>query len=178
MQHHFDNEFCQTIYTSGFKLERVKMLTCPKLQTKISNRSTAFSQGEIHQLSNDEQPTDIGHEMRMVLDTRKSNFGTKQWLQFHIWLIYGKMQIYYKSDRFYYKMQQLFYYKIRQKFITIYVNCFITKCDSFIKNPREVIKCGNFITKCNSYYRMRRLMQACWYRIYVIIDNSKLYAIF
>ena len=84
MQHHFDNEFCQTIYTSGFKLERVKMLTCPKLQTKISNRSTAFSQGEIHQLSNDEQPTDIGHEMRMVLDTRKSNFGTKQWLQFHI----------------------------------------------------------------------------------------------
>ena len=42
--------------------------------------------------SKDEGPSDIGNNMSLVLDTRKSNFVNQQWLQFHIWVIMTLLQ--------------------------------------------------------------------------------------
>ena len=64
------------------------------------------------------------------MDTKKSIFLSQQWLGFNIWFI---MTLYYKCDRYYYKMRQLFHNKMRQIFITKCGRFFITKPDSFIR---------------------------------------------
>ena len=61
----------------------------------------------------------------MVLTTRKCNFGSQQWLPFHIWFIMA----------LYYKMRKLFYYKVRQKFF-IKCDSFYTECESYYKVRR------------------------------------------
>ena len=68
-----------------------------------------------------------GHSMGMLLDTKKFNFESQQWLRFHIWFI---MTLYYKMRQLLLqnttaiisqnvtivcqKMRQVFYYKIPQ----------------------------------------------------------------
>ena len=102
---------------------------------------------EIHPHSKIEVPSDIRHKMSIVLDTRKSNFGSQQWLRFHIWFI---MTLCCKMRH---KIRQLFYSKIRQKFITKCVSFFITKCDSFNTKFDSYNKMRQF------YYKMQQLLQ-------------------
>ena len=80
------------------------------------------------------------YNMKMILDTRESNFWSQWWLQCHIWLLWHFITT---CDGCYYKMWELFYYKTRQKFIRKCIRFFITKCDGFI-------------TYCDSYYKMRQ----------------------
>ena len=68
-----------------------------KFMAKIQSRSGVLIYRErqncTHSPSKEERPRGIGNNMSMVLDTRKSNFMSQQWLQFHIWFI---MTLYYK----------------------------------------------------------------------------------
>ena len=66
--------------TSDFKLEyenvsKKVLLTGPKFQTKL--RICPGRAPEIYPLSMDKRPIAIGHNMSMVRDTRKSNFGSQ-----------------------------------------------------------------------------------------------------
>ena len=94
-----------------------------------------------------EELRNIGHSARKVADTNTHNFGSQQWLRFHICLI---MILYYKmwqillnaivillqNTKVYCKMRQVFYYKMRQ-----------------------LLQNATVITKCDRYYKMRRLLQ-------------------
>ena len=66
-----------------------------KIWARVSSRSVVCLQRGtvIHTLSKHKGLKNIGHSMRMVQDTRKCIFGSKQWLLFHIWSI---MTLYYK----------------------------------------------------------------------------------
>ena len=85
----------------------------------------------------------IGHSMNLVLDTKKSNFRNQKWSRFYISFIMT----------LYYKIRPLFYYKMRERFITKYVSCFITICDSSIRNCESYHKMRRF------YYKTRQLLQ-------------------
>ena len=67
----------------------------------------------------------------MVLEIKKSNFGSHEWLQFPIWLI---MTLYYKV------------FLLQNATVLLQIATVITKYIDFIK-------------KCDSYYKMRRLLQ-------------------
>ena len=50
----------------------------------------------MHRSSKKEGLRDIQYSMTVVLDTKKSNFGSQEWLWFHVWLI---MTLYYKIQQ-------------------------------------------------------------------------------
>ena len=63
------------------------LLREPKFQLKILSCSSVFVQPdcrEKHPSSKGERLRNIGHNLSMVLDTRKSSFGWRYGLQFHI----------------------------------------------------------------------------------------------
>ena len=105
----------------------------------------------IHPFSNKEGIREIGYSMTMVLDTKRSNFESQEWLRFYIWFIM----------KLYYEMRQLFYYKMWRTFIIKCIRFFIKKMRQFyyemryllqnglilLENVAVVKKCG-FITKC------------------------------
>ena len=94
---------------------------------------------EIHPPSTDEGLRDIGNNMKIVLDVRKSNFESQQWLRFHTWFI---ITLYYKIWQILQNAKAVSL-QMLQKFLTECVRFCITKCDSFI-------------TKCDFYYKRRR----------------------
>ena len=54
--------------------------------------------------------------MAMVLDTKKSNFGSQELLRLHIWFIVALLKnatnILQNATKTYFKMRQVFYYKM------------------------------------------------------------------
>ena len=70
-------------------------------------KKIAFREGDSYTHLKNERLRGIEYSISMVLDTKKSVFGSQKWSRFHIWFIMA----------LYYKMRQLFYYKIRQEFI-------------------------------------------------------------
>ena len=110
---------------------------------KILFRESMGRMTEMHQYSKDDGTINTGHKISMVLDTRKSNFGSQYWLRFHIQFIvtldYKMQQILLQNataillqnaTKVYYKIRQIFYYKMPQLLqnATIQYATFITKC--------------------------------------------------
>ena len=78
-------------------LYKEALLTGSKFQAKTPSLSQVYIKREGQPLPlKEEELKDIGHSMNMVLDTRKSSFGSQQWLWFHISFIttfYCKMRL-------------------------------------------------------------------------------------
>ena len=89
----------------------------------------------IHLPFRNEELKRIGHNMRMLLDTKGSVFGSQQWLWFNIWFILK------------------LYYKIWQMLLQNLKSYIITKCDSFITKWESSYKIRPF------YHKMRQLLQ-------------------
>ena len=94
-------KFCQTT-NIFFKLECVKIMLKkfytrgPKIKPKfLAASEITFREGVvIHPpCNNNEGLWGIVNNMRMVLDTQRSGFGSQQWLWFNIWFI---LTLYYK----------------------------------------------------------------------------------
>ena len=130
------------------------LLTEPKL-SKNSKPFWSILPGrvtEIYPLSKDEGLKYKLYSMSMELDTRKSNFGSQQWLWFHIgswWRCTTKF------NKCYHKAWQLFHYKMRQTFITIYIRFLesVLIVVSYLLHDETVLQNStNIITKCDSYF--------------------------
>ena len=71
------SKYYQTTNNSDFKLDCDKKFSRSQISGKISKPFWSFClerAKEVHLLSKDEEPRNIGYSMTMRLDTRKSNF--------------------------------------------------------------------------------------------------------
>ena len=84
----------------------------------------------------------------MVLDKRKSSFGSQLWFWFHIWLINrlylqnATATLLQNAKKVHYKMHQLFYYKMQQflQIATILLQNVTVLQNASVKNKRQALE--------------------------------------
>ena len=108
---------------------------------KIFLRNFFFYSGGVTEMcfpSKDVGSRNIGTNISMILDTRKSRFVSQQWLQFHIWFIC-------------YRMRQILLQNVTTNAAKVYY-----KLRQLLQNVSIWLENATVVTKCVAYYKMRR----------------------
>ena len=106
----------------------------------------------------------IGHNMRVVLDTKRSIFGSQHWLWFNIWFI---MILYYKMRQIFKNLTAILLQNATEVFLQNASGFLFQNVTVSLQNATHITKCVDFTVKCDTYYKM------CWiyYKMRQLLQN-------
>ena len=89
--------------------------------------------------------------MRIVLDTKRSIFGSQHWLWFNIWFI---MILYYKMRQIFKNVTAILLQNATEVFLQNASGFLFQNVTLSLQNATHITKCVDFTVKCDTYYKM------------------------